>query len=361
MAYQGTFGVHFPIHQPGWLEMSASRIVELAAHAADHGFQTVWVNDNFKARHTFSVLAAMAARCPIGLATLVTHPYARNPMDLATAIGTVAELLGERPLRVGISTGAWAIQGALVERPSPAAAVQEAIAITRLLLAGEEVALGDFPVLAGYFQIKPEARLKLQFRPGTPVSFWMPPKGPKMLDIAARVCDGVIFNTYTQYAALPHLRSGKLEKTVRDMEAQRAAAGNRTPLRRVFKLDMSLAAEREPARRFARNFVSFNAAGDAARYRGLGLPNEELDALRQRYEKGASIEESAELVGDQLIDWVVLAGTPADVLDRFAEYVDAADRLDFEQVIVAVPVGPEPFEAVELASRELIAPVAGVR
>src|SRR5438046_1360539 len=114
MAYQGTFGVHFPIHQPGWLEMSASRIVDLAAHAA------------------------------------------------------------------------------------------------------EEVALGDFPVLAGYFQIKPEARLKLQFRPGTPVSFWMPPKGPKMLDVAARVCDGVIFNTYTQYAALPHLRSGKLEKTVRD-------------------------------------------------------------------------------------------------------------------------------------------------
>jgi|GEM_PF-6603605 alkanesulfonate monooxygenase SsuD/methylene tetrahydromethanopterin reductase-like flavin-dependent oxidoreductase (luciferase family) len=353
MAYQGTFGVHFPIHQPGWLTMSAARIVELAQHAAGHGFQTVWVNDNFKARHTFSVLSAMAARVPIGLATLVTHPYARNPMDLATAIGTVAELLGERPLRVGISSGAWAIQGVLVERPSPSAAVQEAIAIARQLLSGEEVALADFPILAAYFNIKPAARLKLQFRPGTPVSFWLPPKGPKMLDVAARVCDGVIFNTYTQYAALPHLRSGKLAQTLRDMEAARAQAGNRAPLRRVFKLDMSLAAQREAARQFARNFVSFNAAGDADRYRGVGL-DDELDRLRDRYKTGASIEQSAELVGEKLIDLVVLAGTPDDVRDRFAEYVDAAERLDFEQVILAVPVGPDPFQAIELAGKEVI-------
>ena len=145
------------------------------------------------------------------------------------------------------------------------------------------------------------------------------------------------------------------------MEQQHLTAGNRAPLRRVFKLDMSLARDAQAARQFARNFVSFNAAGDAARYRGLGLSEDQLAALRDRYEKGATIEESAALVGEELLDWVVLAGTPNQVRDRFAEYVDAADRLAFEQVIVAVPVGPDPFEAVELASQELIAPVAGVR
>jgi hypothetical protein len=56
------------------------------------GFETVWVNDNFKARHTFSLLGAVAARHQVGLGTLVTYPYARNPMDLATALGTLAEL-----------------------------------------------------------------------------------------------------------------------------------------------------------------------------------------------------------------------------------------------------------------------------
>lgn len=129
MAYQGTFGVHFPIHQPGWLDMSARRIVELAKHAAEHGFDTIWVNDNFKARHTFSLLAAISASCPVNLATLVTYPYARNPMDLASAISTVVELLGERPLKIGISSGAWAIQGSLSERTKPMRAVEEQLRI----------------------------------------------------------------------------------------------------------------------------------------------------------------------------------------------------------------------------------------
>lgn len=60
-------------------------------------------------------------------------------------------------------------------------------------------------------------------------------------------------------------------------------------------------------------------------------------------------------MGDDLLDYAVVAGTPADIRDRFAEYVDAADRFDFEQVVVAVPVGPDPFEAIELAHNELIA------
>jgi alkanesulfonate monooxygenase SsuD/methylene tetrahydromethanopterin reductase-like flavin-dependent oxidoreductase (luciferase family) len=134
------------------------------------------------------------------------------------------------------------------------------------------------------------------------------------------------------------------------MEKARAAAGNNTPLRRIFVVDVSLDDDRDAARKFARNFVSFNAADDADRYKALGLPADQLEALRERYRSGAAISEVAPLVGKELIDWVVLAGTPTDVADRFAEYVDAADRLGFEQVIVAVPLGPNPRRAVELAS-----------
>jgi len=64
-------------------------------------------------------------------------------------------------------------------------------------------------------------------------------------------------------------------------------------------------------------------------------------------------------VGRELVEWVVLAGTPAEIEEPFAEYVDYADRLGFEQVILAVPLGPDPFAAVELASRELVPRVMG--
>jgi len=359
MAYQGTFGIHFAIHQPRWVEHSASELVSLAESAARGGFAHVWINDNFKARHTYSLLAAISARVPCGLGTLVTYPYARNPMDMATAFGTIAELLEGRELTVGISTGAWAIQGSLVDQPSPTQSVREAIELSRRLLAGENIDFQRYPTLASYFHIKENAKFHLAFHPQRPVSFWIPPKGPRMLRLAAEHCDGVLFNTYTRYAALPLMRDGTLERTIGEMERMRAGAGNKSPLRRIFKLDVSLDDDGDAARRFAQNFVSFNAADDADHYRALGLPADQLDALQARYRKGAEISEAAPLAGRELVDWVVLAGTPAEVIDRFAEYVDCADRLGFEQVILAVPLGPNPRRAIELASRELVGKVMG--
>jgi alkanesulfonate monooxygenase SsuD/methylene tetrahydromethanopterin reductase-like flavin-dependent oxidoreductase (luciferase family) len=297
----------------------------------------------------------MAVRVPCALGTLVTYPYARNPMDMATAFGTIAELLAgngvePRELAVGISTGAWAIQGRLVDQPSPTQSVQEAMDISRRLLEGEEVEFRRYPLLASYFHINRDAKFRLRFRTQQRVSFWIPPKGPRMLRLAAEQCDGVIFNSYTQYAALPFVRDGTLERTLREMEQIRIASGNLTPLRRIFKIDVSLAENGDAARNFARNFVSFNAADDADRYQSLGLPSDQLRALQNRYRQGAEIAEAASLVGKDLLDWVVLAGTPREVSDRFAEYVDCADRLGFEQVILAVPLGPDPPKAVELAS-----------
>ena len=359
MTYQGTFGVHFAIHQPGYVDFSAPKLVALAQSASDHGFERVWINDNFKARHTYSLLAAIAARGVCGLGTLVTYPYARNPMDLATAFGTIAELLDDREFTVGISTGAWAIQGALVDQPSPTQCVRESIELSRALLAGSEVDFRRYPILAAYFHIKERARFHLQFRPKRPISFWIPPKGPRMLRLAAEVCDGVLFNTYTQFAALPFLRDGTLERTIGEMEGMRSAAGNKAPLRRIFKLDVSLDDDGEAARRFAQNFVSFNAADDASHYQKFGLPADQLEALQALYRGGANINDAARAVGRELVDWVVLAGTPTEVQDRFAEYVDAADRLGFEQIILAVPLGPDPGRAIELASHNLVRKVLG--
>ena len=360
MTYRGTFGVHFAIHQPGYVEYSAPQLVALAESAAAQGFEHVWINDNFKARHTYSLLAAIASRAPCGLGTLVTYPYARNPMDLATAFGTIAELLDDRELTVGISTGAWAIQGALIDQPSPTQCVRESIELSRALLGGTEEDFRRYPTLAEYFHIKEGAKFHLQFAPKRPVSFWIPPKGPRMLRLAAEICDGVLFNTYTQFAALPFLRDGTLERTIAEMERMRSTAGNKTPLRRIFKLDVSLDDDGKAARRFAQNFVSFNAADDASHYQRFGLPPDQLQELQRLYRDGAEISDAARMVGRELVDWVVLAGTPAEAQDRFAEYADAADRLGFEQIIFAVPLGPNPQRAIELAC-DLVGKVIGTR
>src|SRR5215207_6286933 len=229
LSYQGTFGIHFPIHQPLWVDHGAVDLLRLADYAVETGFRAIWINDNFKARHTSSLLAAIAARLPVDLGTLVTYPFARNPVDLATAVGTIAELLADHEVRIGISTGAWAIQGRLVDRPRPTQSVRETIAIIRHLLAGDEVRFHDYPAVSSYYHFQADAKLRLQFQAPQPPSFWIPPKGPRMLQLAAEVGDGVVFNTYTQYAALPAVRDGSLARTLQTMEQQRLAAGNPTP------------------------------------------------------------------------------------------------------------------------------------
>ena len=62
MTFHGTFGIHFAIHQPRWVDHSASELIGFAEFAAECGFRHIWINDNFKARHTYSLLAAIAAR-----------------------------------------------------------------------------------------------------------------------------------------------------------------------------------------------------------------------------------------------------------------------------------------------------------
>jgi 5,10-methylenetetrahydromethanopterin reductase len=70
---------------------------------------TVWVQDQMLARNVYVLLAAFAqAGCGVG--TNVTYPIGRNPIEMASAIATVSELVrDDRDMVVGMGTG-----GALV-------------------------------------------------------------------------------------------------------------------------------------------------------------------------------------------------------------------------------------------------------
>jgi alkanesulfonate monooxygenase SsuD/methylene tetrahydromethanopterin reductase-like flavin-dependent oxidoreductase (luciferase family) len=336
------------------LRYTAGDLLRLAGAASDAGFRTVWVNDSFEARQTYSLLGAIAARSSTDLGTLVTYPFARNPIDFSTTLGTIGELMGGQEFRMAMSTGAPTQQGLYVERPIPTQMVEETILLARRLLAGDDIRLGDYPALAAYYHLKADARFRMSLEGGHKVSFWIPPHGPRMLELTARICDGVILDTVNQYASLPSIRNGTLARTLADMDRMRAEAGNTTPLRRILKVGMSIAEDRDEARAFARNFVSFQVAGHIDRYRELGFPSDQLDALEKHYREGGSIAGAAQYVGPELIDQVVLAGSPADVAERFTEYVSYADELGIEEVIIGVPVGPDPFKAIELATQELL-------
>lgn len=157
------------------IEMAAS-----FASAAEHlGFGGVWIADSQSVfRDAFLALgaAAMSTR-RIALASGVTNPKTRHPAVLACLAGTLAEASNGRML-VGIGVGESAVRN-IGERPASVREFEEFVVALRGLLDGEEV---------GYRG----NRLRLSWNaPRVPV--YVAASGPRMLRLAGRIGDGVLF------------------------------------------------------------------------------------------------------------------------------------------------------------------------
>jgi 5,10-methylenetetrahydromethanopterin reductase len=152
---------------------------------------TVWVQDQMLARNVYALLAALAhAGCGVG--TNVTYAIGRNPIEMAAAAATVAELVPEeREMVVGIGTGG-ALVSSLFVKDRPVAVTREAIVLMRALWSGEEVELDSFEVLGRALGYKPGALARLTFPVERPPAILVAGVGPKILRVAGAVADGLI-------------------------------------------------------------------------------------------------------------------------------------------------------------------------
>jgi len=88
----------------------------------------VWVEDQMLARNVYALLSALAqAGCGVG--TNVTYPVGRNPIEMASAVATIGELVpDDREIVVGMGTGG-ALVNSLFRKIKPVSAVREAITL----------------------------------------------------------------------------------------------------------------------------------------------------------------------------------------------------------------------------------------
>jgi 5,10-methylenetetrahydromethanopterin reductase len=160
-------------------------LVELAVEAERLRYRWLWVNDERLERDPFVLLAAIAERTEqIRLGPGVTNPYSRHPALLATAIATLDELSGGRAV-LGIGAGGTNHRALALERTAPATAVAEAIELVRGLLAGDAVSADG--------QVVRARDARLDFRPPRErLPIFVGARGPRMLELAGAVADGVI-------------------------------------------------------------------------------------------------------------------------------------------------------------------------
>ena len=167
------------------LEAPAAELLELAAEAERLGYDAVWCNDDRLQHDVVAMLTAMVLRTrQVLLGPGVTNPYSRHAALIATAIATLDELSNGRA-RLGLGAGGTNHRALGVRREAPVAALREAVAVIRGLLAGERVTVDGRVVHAH------EARL--DFTPArADVPVLIGARGPKVLELAGEVADGVI-------------------------------------------------------------------------------------------------------------------------------------------------------------------------
>jgi 5,10-methylenetetrahydromethanopterin reductase len=348
--FTGEIGIHYPLHVLN--RYSLPELIRLAEQARESleefGFAQVWTNDNLEYRSVLTSSAALVARLPVKLGTAITVPYFRNPIDLAAAFATIAELMDGREISLGLGPGSRSILTHQVERAKPLAIMAELAPALRKLFDGEQIHRNDIPNLAAYFHLNAES-YSLRFKAQSPIRLYYGPSllKPAVLNLIARHFDGVILQTLYGIS--------DMEATLASLKQARAESPREEPLRKVMLLNASVSRDGRAAREHGKRFVSHIISGwpDETLER-KGIDPRAVQSVRQAYANNRGVDHAASLTPNEAVDRLIIAGTPAQCIERFAELFSFAARHAFAQVFIGVPLGPDVQEVIDIWGKEIL-------
>ena len=160
------------------------QFMKMATTFESQGFDHLWMTESsLHARDPYQMLALCAQNTQrIRLGTAVTNPVTRHPALTAVAAATLDEASDGRAI-LGIGAGDRPLV-ALGLEPARLAHLESSVAAIRRLLAGEHVDL-EAP---GFDLVDAHMR----FPAARDIPIFMSASGPKTLQLAGRVADGVI-------------------------------------------------------------------------------------------------------------------------------------------------------------------------
>ncbi|KZX11615.1 5,10-methylenetetrahydromethanopterin reductase [Methanobrevibacter oralis] len=299
-----------------------NEIARLVKLAEDVGFEYAWITDHYNNKNVYASLALIAqATETIKLGPGVTNPYVRSPAISASAIATIDEISGGRAT-FGIGPGDKATFDALgIPWEKPVTTIKNAIADIKTLIDGDKTAGGA--ALGGVKAVGD-------------IPIYMGAQGPKMLETAGEIADGVLINASNPKdyeAALPLISKG-IDNAGKKLADFDVAAYTST----------SIGTDSEAAKNAARIVVAFIAAGSPppviARH---GLPegiNEKIGDCLGKGDFGGAIG----LVDDDLLDAFSVAGTP----DEFIPKIEALGEMGVTQYVAGSPIGKDVEESIKL-------------
>jgi 5,10-methylenetetrahydromethanopterin reductase len=288
------------VDPPGEFEAMVAEIEGL-------GYDHFWLTDSsLHARNCWADLtlaARQTSRMTVG--TAVTNPVTRHPAITATAAATLAEISGGRAI-LGIGAGDRPLLS-LGYTPARVATLEASIAAIRSLWTGATVE-AEAPEAQGRGFALHDAHYR--FPPGIDIPVYVSATGPRTLELAGRIGDGVIL-----LAGLhPDGISFALEHIDRGAEA---AGRSHRPHVTVFAYG-AIDEDEQAAIAAARSIAAWFPQTAPVHCRLAGLPQETIDRVRDSY-AGGEFQEAARAAEALPVDFVkrmALAGGAAEAREH---------------------------------------------
>jgi 5,10-methylenetetrahydromethanopterin reductase len=280
---------------------SPREMMRLAKHAESLGFESIWLTETRFTRDAITTTAAVAAATSrVRIGTAVTNPFTRGAVLTAVTFATLDEL-SEGRLVFGFGPGSPHIlrrQGFTFDRPLTR--MCEHIDVVRKLLTGERVSYQGQTVTID--------NVALDFQPYRPsIPLYLGVTGPKALETAAEIADGVILNGFVsaQYS----------ERAIQRLRHRAAQVGRAADDIEIASwLMVSVDRDSMKAKDAVRPMVATYLANFPNIARESGLPDALLATIGLAYAEGGVLE-AAKHVGDDVVTRLSCSGSPDEVLE----------------------------------------------
>lgn len=304
---------------------------DLVQHADESGIDELWLTDSsLHTRYCYSYLTIAALRTQrMTLGTAVTNPVTRHPALGAVAISTIDEISGGRAI-YGIGAGDRPLE-ALGYKPARLALLEDSITAARRLWTGESVSW--------------EARgftlddAHMRFPADREIPVYMSASGPKTLELAGRIADGVIL--------LAGLHPDGLQYALEHIDRGADAAGrSERPKITVFAYG-EISDDEDAALAAARTIAAWFPVTAPVYCEIAGLSPDLIAQVRAAYQGGEFQEaaSAAELLPDDFVRRMALAGG-ADVV---RDHMSTLESLGIDSMTV-FPIGGDDASRIRTVS-----------
>jgi 5,10-methylenetetrahydromethanopterin reductase len=296
--------------------------LELARYAEERGFSEIWQADTRLARDCVVMMSAFLTytkRLRIGSGVLPI--WTRNAAVIAASWSSMWELGGrvDGNGRVMLGLGAWwePISSRVgVNRHNSLQAMREYVESIRQLFTMEEV------TYQGEFVQLDRVKLDVAFGDTSPrdIPIYIGATGPKMLELAGEICDGVVLN---YVVSVDYIRNA-----VKLVEKGAQKAGKTLAEVDRPELLVCCLSDKDPAAAMAegKKLVSYYLATEPHIMKASGVSQDLLEKVQSIMSWPATEEDyirASAVIPDDVVRNVMAVGTTAECREKVAEYIDA--------------------------------------